>query len=79
LILPDGLLARYLRLTDLMLEFGSNLGVPHTKAIKDRLMEFVYPFVQFCVTTLPPKLIITQSFTEKKESFTKFWCFYERK
>ena len=30
---PDGLLARYLRLTDLMCEFGSNLGMPHTKSI----------------------------------------------
>jgi hypothetical protein len=31
--LPDGLLARYFHLTDLMIEFGSNLGLPHTKAI----------------------------------------------
>ncbi len=30
--LPEGLLARYLRLTDLMLEFGANIGLPHTKA-----------------------------------------------
>ncbi len=37
--LPDGLLARYLRLTDLMLEFGPNLGLPHTKAIKKGLFE----------------------------------------
>jgi len=34
LSLPDGLLARYLRLTDLMFEFGSNLGMPHTKPIE---------------------------------------------
>ena len=37
--LPDGLLARYLRLADLLLEFGPNLGMPHTKAIKDGLFE----------------------------------------
>jgi len=37
--LPSGLLARYLHLTDLMLEFGSNLGVPHTKAIENGLFE----------------------------------------
>jgi phage-related protein len=37
--LPDGLLARYLRLTDLMLEFGPNIGMPHTKAIKSGLFE----------------------------------------
>ena len=39
LSLPDGLLARYLRLTDLMLEFGSNLGLPHTKPIENGLFE----------------------------------------
>jgi len=37
--LPTGLLARYLHLTDLMLEFGSNLGIPHTKAIESGLFE----------------------------------------
>ncbi len=34
-----GLLARYLHLTDLMLEFGSNLGMPHTKVIESGLFE----------------------------------------
>lgn len=37
--LPDGLLARYLHITDMMLEFGSNLGMPHTKAIDGGLFE----------------------------------------
>ncbi len=37
--LPDGLLARYFHLTDLMLEFGSNLGMPHTKPIDEGLFE----------------------------------------
>ena len=37
--LPDGLLARYFHLTDLMLEFGSNLGMPHTRLIDDGLLE----------------------------------------
>jgi len=37
--LPDGLLARYLKLTDLMLEFGANLGLPHTKLIDTGLFE----------------------------------------
>ncbi len=37
--LPDGLLARYLHLSDLMAEFGSNLGMPHTKAIEGGLFE----------------------------------------
>ena len=39
LSLPDGLLARYLRLTDLMLEFGSNLGMPHTRFLGEGLIE----------------------------------------
>lgn len=37
--LPDGLLARYLRLTDMMLEYGANLGMPHTRAMSDGLYE----------------------------------------
>jgi phage-related protein len=37
--LPDGLLARYLRLTDMMIEFGANLGMPHTRAMSDGLFE----------------------------------------
>ncbi len=37
--LPGGLLARYLRLADLMLEFGPNLGMPHTRSIRDSLFE----------------------------------------
>jgi len=36
---PDGLLARYLRLTDLMIEFGANLGLPHTKPLDKGLFE----------------------------------------
>ena len=39
LSLPEGLLARYLRLTDLMLEFGSNLGMPHTRFLGESLIE----------------------------------------
>ena len=37
--LPPGLLARYLRLTELLLEFGPNLGLPHTRAMGERLVE----------------------------------------
>jgi len=37
--LPSGILARYLHLTDLMLEFGSNLGMSHTKAVENGLLE----------------------------------------
>ena len=37
--LPPGLLARYLRLTDLMREFGPNLGMPHTRAMGEGLFK----------------------------------------
>lgn len=39
LALSDTLLARYLRLAELMLEHGPNLGMPHTKAMGDGLFE----------------------------------------
>ena len=38
--LPEGLLARYLRLTDMMLEFGANLGMPHTRALGEVYLSF---------------------------------------
>ena len=37
--LPATLLARYIRLTDVMTEFGPNLGMPHTRAMGDGLFE----------------------------------------
>ena len=37
--LPEGLLSRYLRLTELIVEFGPNLGMPHTRAIENGLFE----------------------------------------
>jgi len=37
--LPPALAAKYLWLTDLMLEFGSNLGMPHTRAMAEGLFE----------------------------------------
>ncbi len=37
--LPAGLLARYFHLSDLMIEFGSNLGMPHTKPVEGGLFE----------------------------------------
>lgn len=37
--LPIGLSAKYFHLTDLMLEFGTNLGLPHTKPMSNGLFE----------------------------------------
>jgi hypothetical protein len=38
--LPPGLLARYLRLTDLMLEVGPNLSMPHTRAMGEGCLSY---------------------------------------
>lgn len=37
--LPVSMSAKYFHITDLMLEFGANLGMPHTKAMSDGLFE----------------------------------------
>ena len=37
--LPAGLSAKYFHLTDLMIEFGANLGMPHTKSMSTGLFE----------------------------------------
>ncbi|MCG6537423.1 MAG: type II toxin-antitoxin system RelE/ParE family toxin, partial [Syntrophales bacterium LBB04] len=36
---PDGILADYARLVELLLEFGSNLRLPHSRAMGDGLFE----------------------------------------
>ena len=37
--MPSGLLARYIHVSDLMLKFGPNLGMPHTRAMGEKLFE----------------------------------------
>ncbi len=37
--LPDGLLARYIKLTELMETYGADLGMPHTDALGKGLFE----------------------------------------
>ena len=37
--LPASLSAKYFHLTDLMIEFGANLGMPHTKPMSTGLFE----------------------------------------
>jgi phage-related protein len=39
LALPPGLLARYIHLTEIMEEFGPNIGMPHTKSLGSGLLE----------------------------------------
>jgi phage-related protein len=39
LAMPGGLLARYIHLTDRMIGFGPNLGMPHTRSMDNGLFE----------------------------------------
>ena len=74
--LPDGLLARYFHLTDLMIEFGSNLGLPHTKAIDKGLFELRIKSkegvarVFFC-TKIGKRIIMLHSFIKKSQKIPK--------
>jgi phage-related protein len=72
LALPDGFLARYLRLTDMMLEFGPNLGMPHTRAMGEGLFELRVKAkegiarVFFC-TVVGQRIVILHGFIKKSE------------
>lgn len=74
--LPEGLLARYLRLADLMIEFGSNLGLPHTKSVDKGLFELRVKSkegiarVFFC-TKVGKKIIMLHSFIKKSQKTPK--------
>ena len=74
--LPDGLLARYLRLTDLMLEFGPNLGMPHTKAIKEGLFELRVKGKEgiarvFYCTVINKRIFMLHIFIKKSQKIPK--------
>ncbi len=74
--LPDGLLARYLHLTDLMIEFGSNLGLPHTKAIDRGLFELRVKSKEgiariFFCTKIGKKIIMLHSYIKKSQKIPK--------
>ncbi len=74
--LPEGLLARYLRLTDLMSEFGANLGLPHTKSVGGGLLEMRVKGsegiarVFFC-TKIGEKIVILHSYIKKTQKIPK--------
>lgn len=70
--LPDGLLARYLRLTDMMLEFGANLGMPHTRAMSDGLFELRIKDKEgiarvFYCTVLEQRIVMLHGFVKKSK------------
>ena len=74
--LPDGLLARYLHLTDLMIEFGSNLGMPHTKAIDSGLFELRVKGKEgigrvFYCTKVGKRIVMLHAFVKKTQKTPK--------
>ena len=74
--LPAGLLAKYLRLTDIMLEFGANLGMPHTKSLKGGLFELRVKSKEgiaraFFCTKVGKKIIMPHSFIKKSQNTPK--------
>lgn len=74
--LPTGLLARYFRLSDLLIEFGSNLGLPHTRKIEKGLFELRVKGkegiarVFFC-TKIGKNIIMLHSFIKKSQKIPK--------
>ncbi|NOQ94413.1 MAG: type II toxin-antitoxin system RelE/ParE family toxin [Methylophaga sp.] len=74
--LPEGILSRYFRLTDLIIEFGANLGMPHTKPIGDGLFELRVKSkegvarVFFC-TKVGKRIIMLHVFIKKTQKIPK--------
>jgi len=76
LTLPDGLLARYLRLTDMMLVHGSNLGLPHTKSLNNGLLELRLKSKEgigrvFYCTKVGKDIVMLHSFVKKSQKIPK--------
>ena len=76
LALPKGLLARYLRLTDLMLEFGSDLGLPHTRFLGEGLIELRIKSREgiariFYCTLIGKKIVMLHMFIKKSDKIPK--------
>jgi len=70
--LPDSPLAKYIRLTDMMLEFGANLGMPHTRAMGDGLLELRVKGKEgiarvFYCTLVGQRIVMLHGFVKKSE------------
>jgi len=70
--LPEGILARYIRLADLMEEFGPNLGMPHTRALGNKLFELRVKGKDgiarvFYCTCVDKRIVILHAFVKKSQ------------
>jgi phage-related protein len=70
--LPDDLLANYLKLSEMMVHFGSNLGMPHTRALGGGLFELRVSGeegiarVFFC-TRMGQRIVMLHGFVKKTQ------------
>ena len=72
LAFPAGIQARYLHLTDRMCVYGANLGMPHTKAMKDGLFELRLKSKEgigrvFYCTLVNKRIVMLHSFIKKTQ------------
>ncbi len=72
LALPPGILARYLHCTDRMLEFGPDLGMPHTRAMSGGLFELRLKSREgigrvFYCTLVERKIVMLHQFVKKTD------------
>lgn len=70
--LPPKLAARYFRLTDLMLEFGSDLGMPQTRALSGGLFELRIKGLEgiarvFYCTLIGKRIVMLHGFIKKSQ------------
>ena len=72
LALPRGLLARYLHCTDRMVEFGPDLGMPHTRSMGSGLFELRLKSgeglgrVMYCIL-VGRKIVMLHQFVKKTD------------
>jgi phage-related protein len=70
--MPAGFLARYLRYADRMEVFGPDLGMPHTRAIGEGLLELRLKAAEgiarvFYCTMVDKKIVVLHQFVKKKD------------
>ena len=73
LALPVGIQARYIHLTERMCIYGVNLGMPHTKAMKDGLFEMRMKSKEgigrvFYCTLVNKRIVMLHSFIKKTQN-----------
>ncbi len=69
---PPGIQARYIHLTDRMCVYGANLGMPHTRAMKDGLFELRLKSKEgigrvFYCTLVKKRIVMLHSFIKKTD------------